>query len=191
MNDMGGKVGIVILNYNTPNDVITCVASILEKTQAEKIIYIVDNNSTDNSKEVLIENFSDKEGIKLIFHNENKGFSAGNNVGIKKALEDGCEYICVCNADILLENDAIYMIREFMEKNQEIGVAAPSINLPDTEFDGQVARMKLTLSNYLAEKSFLKKIKSFTKKHPRYLSINKHFDSDFVDCFIPPIRILV
>ena len=180
MNNTNGRVGIVILNYNTPGDVITCVNSISEKTQAEKTIYIVDNNSTDNSKEVLTENFSDREGIILILHNENKGFSAGNNVGIKRALEDGCEYICVCNADILLENDAILIIRDFMEKNKDVGVAAPSINLPDTELDGQVARLKLTMSNYLAEKSFLKKIKNFTKKHPRYLSVNKHFESDFV-----------
>ena len=180
MNEIKGKVGIVILNYNTPNDVITCVDSINEKTQVDKTIYIVDNNSTDNSKEVLTENYSDKEGIVLILHNENKGFSAGNNVGIKRALEDGCEYICVCNADILLENDALYLIREFMEKNKEVGVAASSINLPDTDCEGQVARLKLILSNYIVEKSFLGKIKHFTKKYPRYLSENQRFDSDFI-----------
>lgn len=171
-------LGVVILNFNTPNDVLTCVNSVQEKTSCDYKIYIVDNASTDDSREIFQKNFEFDAKITLLYSDKNGGFSAGNNIGIKRAIEDGCKYVCLINADILLVNDALGVLINKMEKDETIGVSAPIIEVPNQNVEAQFARNKLTVGNYFAEKSFLKKSKRFCKKHPRYLQENSDFRQD-------------
>lgn len=173
-------VGIVILNFNTADDVISCVRSIKEKTATEYKIYIVDNGSTDGSYEKLFNIFSDDADIDLTRSDVNGGFSAGNNIGIKRAVKDGCEYICIINADILLINDAITVLENKLKENADLGVATPSIASPDSDEESQFARYKLTFENFLAEKTFLRNCKRFCKKYPRYAKSEEKFDEDYV-----------
>lgn len=172
-------IGIIVLNYNTPDDVFNCVDSIWEKTKTEYKIYLVDNNSTDNSFDLFLEKY-EHSNITLLKSNQNNGFSAGNNIGIKKAIEDGCEYICLINADIVLVEDTISILELKLRDNQNIGIVAPSVFSPDSQQETQFARNKLTFGNFLAEKSFLKRFKGFVKKYPRYQVVNKSFDSDYI-----------
>lgn len=172
-------VGVIILNFNTANDVLACVKSVKEKTSTDYKIYIVDNCSTDNSAEVIKNNFLGDERITLLFSQENRGFSAGNNIGIKKAIDDGCDVLCVTNSDILLINDAITILKNKIEADNSVGVIAPSIHSPNDDKEAQFARNKLTFGNFLAEKTFLKHFKGFCKKYPRYIVSDQEFDSDF------------
>lgn len=175
---MKNNVGIVLLNYNTPEDVIKCVESIRDKTKVLYKIYIVDNNSRDNSYEIFKSKYSLDEDILLMKSVVNNGFSAGNNIGIKKAIADGYNYICLVNADIILDNDAISILINKMNANSKIRIATPSILTPNTMEDTQFARNKLTYKNYLGEKTFLKKSKKFVTKYPRMIK-ESYFESDF------------
>lgn len=172
-------VGVIVLNFNTADDVIKCVGSIRQFTKTAYQLYIVDNCSTDNSYEVLLENFKDSQGVVLLKSEANDGFSAGNNIGIKRAIEDGCSSICLINADIVLLNDAITILEDKLNSSQGVGVVAPSIASPNSDEEAQFARNKLTFGNFLSEKTFFGKFKSFEKKHPRYQVEGKKFEGDY------------
>lgn len=172
-------VGIIVLNFNTPDDVLSCVKSIKEKTKTEYKIYVVDNCSTDNSLEIFSREFKNDYYVTLLKSEKNNGFSAGNNIGIKRAVSEGCDIICVTNSDILLINDAISILENKLKNDLTVGVATPSIHSPDSDEESQFARNKLTYANFIAEKSVLKYSKSFCKKHPRYQKVDCEFKTDY------------
>ena len=101
------KVGIIILNWNNYALTSRCLESITGLTYPCYTIYLVDNNSQDGSIEKLLERFGNT-GIQFILNEANLGFAAGCNRGIKKALNDGCDYI------LLLNNDCIVYDKKFL-----------------------------------------------------------------------------
>lgn len=148
-------VGIVLLNFNTANDVVACIDTIYKYVECDYHIYIVDNASTDSSYTDLKTVYSGDQKVSLMLSEKNNGFSAGNNIGIRKAVEDGMEYICVTNPDILLENDAISNAVNLLNVQKNVGVVCPLINVPNLSIEGQFARKKLTLKNYILDKIHL------------------------------------
>lgn len=172
-------VGIIVLNFNTPNDVLSCINSIKDKTKTIYKIYVVDNCSSDDSLKIFSEKFVSDDQVTILKSNQNNGFSAGNNIGIKRAISDGCDIICVTNSDILLINDAISILEDKLKNDSSIGVATPSIHSPNSDEESQFARNKLTYANFVSEKSFLRHFKSFSKKHPRYQKVDCEFESDY------------
>ena len=78
------KVAAVVLNYNTPKDTINCVNLLKSQKDIDLLPIVVDNKSTDDSIEI----FKRELDARLIKNNENKGYSAGNNLGLKKQLKN-------------------------------------------------------------------------------------------------------
>ena len=85
---MNSKLGIVILNYNNCNVTIDCVKNIVDVCKMDYNIYIVDNKSNDDSYNVLSNMYENSKTIKVIDSGTNGGFSYGNNVGFKAAIDD-------------------------------------------------------------------------------------------------------
>lgn len=108
-------IGIVILNYNTYNKTIECVNSILDTYVEKKVIYIVDNNSPNNSYEKLTQNYRGIDYIKVIKSVENGGYAKGNNIGLKACLIDECKYVIVSNNDIIFCNNSIRTLFDFIK----------------------------------------------------------------------------
>ena len=124
---MGEKVriGVVIVNYCSFDDVRDCVASI---TPSQDVYcYIVDNNSPDNSKKFLLEKYEDNERIQVICNPKNSGYAVGNNIGIKRAIEDECSFVVISNPDILFYPDTIEKMIEGFETSSDVGIVGPSI----------------------------------------------------------------
>lgn len=71
------KVGIVIVNYNDSETTIKLLEMIKEYKILESIV-VVDNNSTDNSYELLKKYENNK--IKVVNSKINKGYGYGNNI---------------------------------------------------------------------------------------------------------------
>ena len=118
------KVFVVILNYNGGNFIKKCLASVFKNDYPNFEVVVVDNNSTDSSLEMAKSNFSKATFIK---NEENVGFSAGNNVGIRFSLERMADYVCLLNNDAEIEKDFILRLVEVLEKNSKIGIASPVI----------------------------------------------------------------
>ncbi len=119
------KVSLVILNWNGIDDTLGCLASAnkLNTDGFNLNTIVVDNASTDNS----IEKLKQINGIDLIANKENLGFAEGNNIGIKRALESGADYIVISNNDIILEKNSIRELVELMEFDHSIGASSPKI----------------------------------------------------------------
>ena len=76
------ELSIIIVNYNSKLLLEQCTDSIKKATQINSEIIIVDNNSTDGSKDYLATMSTD---VKCIFNNENTGFAKASNQGFKNS----------------------------------------------------------------------------------------------------------
>ena len=92
------KVLVIIVNWNKAFDTLQCLKAFYASDYENFHTIVVDNGSQDNSAKIIRDEF---EHVEVIETGENLGFSAGNNIGIERGLQQGYEYI------LLLNNDAI------------------------------------------------------------------------------------
>lgn len=120
-------IGIVILNYETWDVTLQCMESIVEAETEEIIrIYLVDNAST-RKKPKEIDRFIEQHRVTYIEAAENRGYAAGNNLGICQALKDQCKYVLITNNDIRFRSAAIHRMKQFLESNDRIGIVGPQV----------------------------------------------------------------
>ena len=110
---------------------ITCVDSIHEaEKKLEFRIYLVDNCSPVRPETGVLESL-DKKGVIFIQNERNAGYSAGNNIGIKRALEDGCEEVLISNSDVRYETGSISELQTYLQDHPDVGIVGPKIFLRD------------------------------------------------------------
>jgi GT2 family glycosyltransferase len=169
---------IVILNYNTYDDTLACVDSIKKYTENSSYqIYVVDNASPDKSGSMLKMKYAGDDKVSVIVSESNLGFSGGNNIGIRKALEDGFEYIYLLNSDIVLQNDAFAFMQAAFESNDNVAVVGPSILDREKRY-AQFARRGISLASYLASRRGFVKFFPQVKNKLRFYKYS--IDEDFV-----------
>ncbi|HLB60205.1 MAG TPA: glycosyltransferase family 2 protein [Patescibacteria group bacterium] len=128
-------IAIVIVTHNGWEDTLDCLRSIahLEKDGVSLSVVHVDNHSEKfeirNSKfETIITSLKSKqicfENIRL---NSNRGFSGGNNEGIKKALENGADYVMLLNNDTVVHKDLVMNLTRAAEEKSDAGITGPKI----------------------------------------------------------------
>ena len=89
---MNKKISVIVAVYNTEKYVEKCLSSLLNQTYQNLEIIVVEDGSTDNSKEVL-KKYSHNDKIKLIYNKKNSGLSYSRNVGLENAIGDYIGYI--------------------------------------------------------------------------------------------------
>ena len=120
-------IGIVILNYETWNVTLQCMESIASIEPKEMVrIYLVDNAST-RSKPKEIDAFIKQHDVCFIAAAENRGYAAGNNLGIHKALEERCDYVLIANNDIRFRKTTIKTMMELLKSDESIGIVGPQV----------------------------------------------------------------
>lgn len=103
-------------------------AELISHIQKENaLIIVVDNGSSDDSVEIL-KNISN---IKLLCSEKNLGYSAGNNIGIKYALDHDFEYIWLLNNDAIPENDCLEELIKTDKQEREHALIGTVIKNPD------------------------------------------------------------
>jgi GT2 family glycosyltransferase len=123
---MGCDLSIIIVNWNTKDLLSQCIDSI--KTHTKRISFetiVVDNFSSDRSAEMVEESFPD---VRLIKNKQNRGFGKANNQGLAEA--DG-KYILFLNSDIVVSEDCLDEVFDFMEQNPDIGASSCKLTFPD------------------------------------------------------------
>ncbi len=106
-NEMGKRITIITINYNT-EDLLKKLINCLLLQDYKKWELIIVNNSKDNIEiEKVIKKFGDKR-IHLTGTNKNLGYSRGNNLGFKYALDkkliDNDDVVLFTNEDIVIED---------------------------------------------------------------------------------------
>ena len=115
------KTAIVIINYNGLNLIKKFIPSIITNS-SNCNIYLIDNNSTDDSVNYIKNNFSN---INIINNSSNLGYAGGYNEGIKKIDED--LLIFLNNDATFLDENSLYNLVKVFKENSEIKVAQPKI----------------------------------------------------------------
>ena len=100
-------LAIISLNYNSAKEVFRQVSSLREEGIPDVCFYLIDNASNDGEE---VKKYCLKNGIKFIANPINGGYAQGNNIGIKKAIEDGRTTFLILNPDIEIRerNDVNY-----------------------------------------------------------------------------------
>jgi GT2 family glycosyltransferase len=100
-------------------------------------VVVVDNDSGDSSIEMLsafIEQQEMSESVELIASTKNGGFSYGNNLAIRNALEntkEPPEFILLLNPDTLMLDGGVFELLSFMSKHQKAGIAGSQLESED------------------------------------------------------------
>lgn len=121
-------VSIYITNYNYEKYIKQAISSVLEQSHQAFELFIIDDGSTDNSKEI-IESFSDHPKITIIYQ-KNKGLNITNNIALR--LSTG-KYIMRLDADDYLKSNALEMMVSKLESDGELGMVFPDYYLVDAE----------------------------------------------------------
>lgn len=121
---MKEKVYIIILNYNCLEDTVSCLDSCLNLTYRKFEIIVVDNNSSDNSVEIIKKNYSN---IKLIECDRNLGYARANNRAITYALNKNADFIWILNNDIIVEPKSLSVLVESYPKTPNVGLMGTKI----------------------------------------------------------------
>lgn len=114
------KIAIVILNYNGKNWLEKFLPSVVHHSKNHHI-YIIDNQSTDNSISFLKENYPN---ISVIVNQENYGFAKGYNEGLKHIKED---IYCLLNSDVEVTENWVENAIEVFDIEENIAVVQPKI----------------------------------------------------------------
>ena len=101
---MNHKILISVLNYNNFEATKKCVLSILKYLNNSEQIYIVDNNSPDDSYLKLKETF---KNIKVVKSNFNGGYAAGHKIAVEYALKNNFELIWILNNDLIVRKNTL------------------------------------------------------------------------------------
>lgn len=126
------KIAVVILNYNSWQETLKEIAILNDKIGiSNQDIIIVDNDSPNDSDEQLLKR--EKElGYKYIQSGNNKGYAAGNNIGLRYAYEQRYDYALIINNDILISDEQMLqkLVKTF-ERDESLAVVNPKIFAPD------------------------------------------------------------
>ena len=115
------KVYIIIVTYNGMLWIDSCLQSLRESNLHVKTI-IVDNCSAD---ETVVHIANEYKEVTLIPLKNNVGFGQANNIGIRKAYDEGAEYVYLLNQDAWLMTNTIEQLVEIMKNDPKIGITSP------------------------------------------------------------------
>lgn len=161
------KIGIVVLNYKNYEDTIECLRSLDEITYPNTEIVVVDNDSQNDSVEHIRQSLSGRKvAHALISGNDldaveqipektilvrsfiNRGYAAGNNVGIRVALARGVDYILILNNDTLVEKNFLEPMVQYAEAHAQVAAVGPKVVDANGRIDPICARRRLTFGDY-------------------------------------------
>lgn len=111
---------VIIVNFNGLQDTVEAVNSVYDSNVDVDVI-VVDNASADGEAEMLRKQLP---RIILLTSKVNLGFSGGNNIGIKYALDHGYEFIMLLNNDTIISYD---MVERLKSRSSDTVVTVPTI----------------------------------------------------------------
>ncbi len=116
---MSPRVFVIVLNFNGADWLIACLGALLQTAYSDFSVIVVDNASTDDSLNLIRVKYPE---IILLQNNRNDGFSAGNNLGIRYALERRADYVVLLNPDTKVKPDWLSRMIEVGEQEPSLGI---------------------------------------------------------------------
>lgn len=114
-------IDVVIVNWNTAEAAIKAAEAYLRSDSVEARVTVADNASQPEQRRLLEEGCP--EGVRLVLHEENLGYGRAANLAL---ADGGAELICVSNADVLPERDALATLAAVAGEEARVGMVGPA-----------------------------------------------------------------
>src|SRR4051812_46406639 len=142
---MRDDVSVVVVTYNALPWIEPCLQSV----QGNEVI-VVDNGSTDGTLELVRDRFP----VARVIEQENRGFGAGNNAGMRAA---NGRYAFLLNADAWVVDDALDVLAGYLDEHADVAIAGPRLSNQDGSLQRSVRGFP-TLWRLATEYLFLRKL---------------------------------
>ena len=118
------KFSIIIPTYNRADFLANAIISVLNQSYENWELIIVDDGSTDNTKEIIKKFISQDSRIKYLYQNNSERSAARNN-GINNSNGD---YICFMDSDNLFKENRLYQLYDEIKNTREPAMFYTSID---------------------------------------------------------------
>ncbi|MBN1263311.1 MAG: glycosyltransferase family 2 protein [Candidatus Pacebacteria bacterium] len=173
-------LSVIILSFNTRSLLYDCLRSVLKAAKTASAyqiqIIVVDNASKDKSSQMVKKAFPQ---VGLIQNRKNLGFSAGNNVGLKKARGG---YVLFLNSDTIVSPRAFQEIITFLNQNPGAGAVSAKTMLASGRMDPDCHRGFPTpwasLTYFLGLERLFPRSRIFGQYHQFFKNLDKVHEID-------------
>jgi N-acetylglucosaminyl-diphospho-decaprenol L-rhamnosyltransferase len=132
------KLLVVIVNYRVAQLTVDCLHSVVDEIGGipDTHVAVCENGSGDNSAELIQKAIEDnhwQSWCSFLASKTNLGFTGGNNVLIRPALQSGNppQYVLLLNPDTVVRPNALRALIDFMDENPKVGIAGSRLEDPD------------------------------------------------------------
>lgn len=115
---------IVILNTNRREDTLAALESVERNSYPNFKIIVLDNASTDGSKEAIRQHYP---AVQVVSLEDNLGYAGNNNAGIEIAIQQGADWILILNEDTILAQDCLSILISEACKYEHVGILGPLV----------------------------------------------------------------
>lgn len=122
---LGGRVATVLLNYDNADDTLDALETIRRSTFLGQTLIVVDNNPSIAAQQALGDRLDGN--VVHIVTGENIGYAAGNNIGIRAALEYSPEFVWILNPDIRVEPSTLEGLLNAADEVPDAGIVGGRI----------------------------------------------------------------
>ena len=124
---MNARTWVVVLNWNGRAFLGACLQSLLQQTYPDYRVMLVDNGSTDGSRDLIRDEFPE---IRLVPLPENRHFAKGSNAGLREALRDPeCAYVATLNNDTRVDPE--WLAQLVRHATPDVGMVATKLLFMD------------------------------------------------------------
>jgi FkbM family methyltransferase len=128
VNGTRPRVAVVVSSYNGRDLTLSCIESLRAGDWPEPEVVVVDNGSEDDTAAAVRREAPE---VTLIELSENIGSPGGSNVGIRHALERGCDYVFLLNNDTTVTQDCVRRLVEAAEDEGASRILCPLVCYAD------------------------------------------------------------
>jgi GT2 family glycosyltransferase len=121
---MPKKIVVIIPNVNGAQDLSKAVDSVLAQSHTRLQLVIVDNGSSDRSRQIIEDYKTRDPRVSAIYRDKNYGFTGGVNPGLELAIKQGADYAALFNNDAVADKDWLTHLASFLETHDTYGIAA-------------------------------------------------------------------
>src|SRR6185503_6273578 len=115
------RLSIIIVTFNSRDDIDACLRSLTEGILVDREIVIVDNASTDGTAAHIRERWP---GVRLVSLGANLGFARATNIGIQQTFG---ELVLLLNPDTTVGSGAVDRLIAALEHDRSVAIVGPRI----------------------------------------------------------------
>ncbi len=127
-------IAVIIVSWNVRNYLADCLRSVFADFHASRLtgeVWVIDNQSTDGTVEMVQNLFPH---VHLIANEQNPGFGAANNQGMKAATDHQPRYFFLLNPDTVVRPGALGEMVHFLDENPQAGMCGARLVFGDGRF---------------------------------------------------------